>query len=74
MCDSRDVNRREFLSRARRYARMNGLEFFYDPTKGKGSHATVRVGEFWTTVQYGDIPRGTLASMLKALNIDRKDF
>lgn len=39
------MNNREFIRRARRYARRNGLEFYLDPTRGKGSHGTVYVGD-----------------------------
>ena len=74
MCDSTPMNGREFVRRARRYARNNGLEFDYDPRRGKGSHGTIHVGEYRTTVQHGEMPRGTLAAMLKDLNIDREEF
>ena len=74
MCDPRGVNGREFVRRSRRYARENGLEFAYDPRRGKGSHGTVYVGEFRTTVQHGEITRGTLAAMLRDLNIDGEEF
>ena len=68
------MNGREFVRRARRYARRNRLSFDFDPTRGKGSHGEVYVGEFRTTVQHGEIPRGTFAYMLKDLNIDRREF
>ena len=68
------MNGREFVRRARRYARRNRLSFDFDPTRGKGSHGEVYIGEFRTTVQYGEIPRGTLASMLRDLDIDRREF
>ena len=65
---------REFVGRARRYARKNGLAFDVNPARGKGSHQMVYVGEFSTFVQHGEIPSGTLASMLKELNINRREF
>ena len=68
------MNGREFLRRARRYARRNGLEFSFDPTKGKGSHGEVRIGGFKTIVQHGEISTDTLHSMLKDLRIDRRGF
>jgi mRNA interferase HicA len=68
------VNGREFVRRARRYARENELEFDYDPRRGKGSHGTVYIGSFRTTVQHGEIPRGTLVAMLRDLNIDPTEF
>ena len=35
---------REFVKRARRYARRNKVDFSFDPIKGKGSHSEVRIG------------------------------
>lgn len=68
------MNGREFVRRARRYARRNRLDFEFDPTRGKGSQGEVRIGRFHTTVQHGEIPTGTFANMLKDLNIDRREF
>ena len=68
------VNGREFVRRARRYARRNGLEFSFDPSQGKGSHGTVYIGGFKTTVQYGEIKPGTLSTMLRQLNVNRQEF
>ena len=64
----------EFVRRARRYARKNGLDFDLDPSRGKGSHETVHVGEFKATVQHGEIQKGTLAQMLRDLHINRREF
>ena len=49
------MNGREFVRLARRYARRNGLEFSFDPSRGKGSHGEVRIGEFKTITQHGEI-------------------
>ena len=68
------MNGREFIRRARRYARRHRLEFEFDPAKGKGSHGTVYVGDRRTRVQHGEIATGTLMSMLKDLDIDRREF
>ena len=68
------MNGREFVRRARRYARRLGLEFDFDPAKGKGSHGTVYVGDLETQVQHGEIATGTLMSMFRDLGIDRRDF
>ena len=68
------MNGREFLRRARRYARENGLEFSFNPARGKGSHGEVRIGELKATVQHGEIKRNTLLNMLKDLRIDRREF
>ena len=53
------------MRRARRYARRNGLEFSFDPARGKGSHGEVRIGGFKASVQHGEIPQGTLTDMLR---------
>ena len=68
------MNGREFIRRARRYARLHGLEFDYNPAKGKGSHGTVYVGDRRTTVQHGEIKLDTLFNMLRDLSINRRDF
>ena len=68
------MNGREFLRRARRYARAHNLEFYFDPRRGKGSHGAVYVGEYRTIVQRGEIAAGTLAAMLRDLNIPRQEF
>ena len=68
------MNGREFVRRAGRYARSNGLTFRFEPRHGKGSHGSLYIGDHRTTVQHGEIPRGTLASMLKDLNINRREF
>ena len=74
MCYHRLMNGREFVRRARRYARKNGLAFDFDPARGKGSHGTVYVGLRQTRVQHGEIRKGTLAAMLKQLEIPREEF
>ena len=68
------MNGREFVRRARRYARRHGLEFYFDPAKGKGSHGTVYVGDREAQVQHGEIATGTLMSMFRDLGIDKRDF
>ncbi len=68
------MNGREFLRRARRYARDRGLEFYFDSRRGKGSHGEVHVGEYRTIVQRGEIAAGTLSAMLRDLNIPRQEF
>ena len=68
------MNGREFIRRARRYARRRELEFYFNPAKGKGSHGTVYVGDRETQVQHGEIATGTLLSMFRELGIDRRDF
>ena len=68
------MNSREFLRRARRYARKRGLEFDHFPDRGKGSHGEVWLGPHRTTIPHGEIPAGTLAAMMRQLHIDRREF
>ena len=68
------VNDREFLRRARRYARKHRLDFSFSPARGKGSHGEVWIGDNRTTVPHGEIPTGTLASMLRDLHIDKREL
>ena len=68
------MNDREFLRRARRYARRHRLRFEFDPTQGKGSHSKVYLGDQQTTMPQGEIKPPTLRSMLRDLGIDRREF
>ena len=65
---------REFISRAREYARRTGQSFRFDPALGKGSHGRVYIGSRFTTVQQGELKKGVLAAMLRQLDIDRREF
>ncbi len=65
---------REFIRRARRYARQTGQTFSFDPAHGKGSHGRLYVGSRFTTVKQGELSRGLVAAMLRQLDIDREDF
>ena len=68
------MNGREFIRKARRYARAHGVSFFYDPSEGKRSHGRVYIGDKATTVKYGEISRHLLADMLKQLDINSREF
>ena len=68
------MNGREFIRRARSYARKNGQALRLDPSHGKGSHARLYVGSRFTTVQQGELSRAMLAAMLRQLDIDRREF
>ena len=65
---------REFIGRAREYARRTGQSFHFDPAQGKGSHSRVYIGPRFTTVRRGELGKGVLAAMLRQLNIDRRGF
>jgi len=66
----------EFIRRARRYSRQSGLEFRYDPRRGKGSHGRIFVGDRLTAIKSSNktIGIGLLRKMLKDLEINPKDF
>ena len=68
------MNGGEFVRRARRYARANGLDFYFYPAWGKGSHGRVFIEERYTTVPHGEISVGLLRSMQRDLDIDRRRF
>jgi len=68
------VNGKEFMRRAKRYAKKAGLEFHYEKARGKGSHATLHVGRNSTVLKRTEIGKGLLDSMLKALEIPKEDF
>ena len=68
------MNDREFLRRARRYARRHRLAFEFDPTQGKGSHGMAYLGGRRTVVPNGEIKPPTLMRMLRDLGIDRREF
>ena len=67
--DNRSVTSREFIRRAKDYARRTGKSFRFDPT-----HGTVYVGARFTTVQRGEVKKGVLAAMLRQLEIGRGEF
>ena len=68
------MNDREFLRRARRYARRHRLTFRFDPTRGKGSHGMARLEGRTTAIPHGEIAPGTLSSILRDLGINRREF
>ena len=68
------MNSREFIRRARSYARKTAQEFRFDPARGKGSHGRLYIGSRFTTVKQGELSKGILAAMLRQLGIDRREF
>ena len=74
MCDNLAVNGRDFVRRARRYARKTGQEFRFEPRRGKGSHGRLWVGRRFTMVARGELKPGTFHNMLKQLGIRQEDF
>ena len=68
------MNGREFLRRAKRYARRTGKEYRFDQSRGKGSHGTPYIGARRATVMRGELKPGTFRNMLKQLDIDKENF
>ena len=65
---------KEFIRRARRYARKHGLSVDFDPRRGKGSHARLQIGQRFTMVPYGELKPGTFRNLLRQLGIHQEDF
>ena len=68
------MNDREFIRRARAYAKKTEQEFLLNPRIGKGSHVGIYVGIRFTILPHGEIRPGTFYAMLRDLGIDRKEF
>lgn len=66
----------EFLRRARQYAKRHGLQFEFNPRRGKGSHGRILLGGCITAIKSGNKTLGTglVHKMLKDLSIDPKEF
>ena len=50
------------------------MEVRFDPSRGKGSHGLLYLGQRRTVVKRGELKRGTLRAMLKQLDICENDF
>ena len=74
MCDNISMESKEFIKRAKQYAKAKDLSFRIEKRKGKGSHIRLYLGARRTTVQKGNIPRGTLGAMFRQLDIKKEDF
>ena len=72
-CDDGFMTSREFIRRAREYARKTGQSFRFDPTHGKGSHGRVSMLARGSP-RCDEAKKGVLAAMLRQSNIDRREF
>jgi hypothetical protein len=70
----RCVNGKVFIRRTAKWAKAHGRELVVDPSRGKGRHQMVRIGEKWTTVQTGELKPGIFHAMLKQLGIPKDEF
>ena len=71
-----DMNGRQFIARARKWARSRNLEVRFVASEGAGSHGTLYAGARKTTVKdrKKEIGKGLLVKMLADLGIDRDEF
>ena len=65
------MKRDRLISRLRRYARKNGLDFNVFESRGKGSHMTIMLGERRSIVKSGELKPGYVALILKQLGLPR---
>ena len=70
------MNGRQFIARARKWAKARNLEVSFVVSEGPGSHGTLYAGDRKTTVKdrKKEIGKGLLAKMLADLGIDRDEF
>jgi predicted RNA binding protein YcfA (HicA-like mRNA interferase family) len=70
------VNGNEFLRKLNRLGRDRGVRVRIDKEQGKGSHATVYVGERFTVIKdrRKEIGPGLLHSMLRQLGLTERDL
>lgn len=68
------MNGAQFIRQATKWAKANGLDSHIVPSRGKGGHKTIYVGERFTVVQTGEIPKGTFHGMLKQLGVPKEEF
>ena len=68
--------RGQFIRRIRKLGRKRGISVEVVTSRGKGSHVTLLFGSRFTTVpgHRGDLPKGTLAAMLKELGLALSDL
>lgn len=70
------MNGARFIRRIRKLGRKRGISVEVVTSRGKGSHVTLLYGSRFTTVpgHRGDLPKGTLAAMLKGLGLTLGDL
>ncbi len=73
-CEIAPVNGKQFIRRATAWAKARGIKVVVDPSRGKGGHQTIRIGDKWTTVQTGELKPGIFHAMLKQLGIPKDEF
>ena len=76
MSDNFFMNGAEFVKRTKAAAKRKGLSCTLDSARGKGSHATLYLGDKFTIVKdrKKEIGPGLLASMLADLGLTKEDL
>ena len=76
LCEIASMNGREFITRARRLARKNGIAVRFDQTRGKGSHGILYYGDRHAVVKdrKKSLKPGTFRGMCNQLGIDPNDL
>ena len=69
-----EVDGREFMRRAKRYAARNDLDFRFERGRGKGSHGELYMGRRRTMVKCAELSKALLRNMLWDLRIKNEDF
>ena len=70
------MNGAEFIKKIKATAKLRGLSYKLDASRGKGSHATLYFGDSFTIVKdrKKEIGPGLLASMLADLGLTKEDL
>lgn len=74
MSDIVAMNGKQFIRRARKWAKGKGQTLVVDAARGKGGHQMAWIGSRFTTVKTGEIGTGLLADMLDQLGIPKEEF
>jgi mRNA interferase HicA len=70
------MNGAEFVRKVREAAKNRGIDCVLDSSRGKGSHATLYLGDRFTVIKdrRKEIGPGLLASMLADLGLTKEDL
>lgn len=74
LSDTQPMDGKEFIRRAREWAKAHDHAVELQKSRGKGGHQRLLVGGRITTVKTGEIGKGLLADMLRQLGIPKDEF
>ena len=71
-----EIKVKDFIKKAKQYAKKNGRTFSYDAKRGKGSHGKISIGDKATTIKglNKKIRGGLYNEMCKQLEIDPEEL